>query len=110
MVSIVQGDQPRKLDRLRMWEGEKLEPNRAGVAPCEVRHLTAHDDPHGVTTTEKGRKPMETELRRGLAVRLEPILDTRLRVDVGTVLEVLETWLHDSGLSIVDENLEIVEL
>ena len=53
---------------------------------------------------------METELRRGLAVSLEPILNTRLRVDVGTVLEVLETWLHDSGLAIVDENLEIVEL
>lgn len=54
---------------------------------------------------------METEqTAQELAKRLGAVLDTRLRVDVGTVLEVVATWLHDNGLAIIDGNGEIVEL
>lgn len=45
-----------------------------------------------------------------LATRLGDVLNTRLRVEASSVLEVVSTWLSDNGLSIIDGSGEIVQL
>jgi len=73
---------------------------------CEVK---GGEVMNGVSGGRMWGADMEA-LEEDLHARLGEVTATRLRVEPAAIMEVLSTWLADNGLSVVNDDMEILEL